>query len=180
MEFSKLTNDACEIPARESSIQQRLRWLRVSLYGEKGQTAFAQALGTHQSTYHRYETRRDPPQSFLENVRKITGCSAEWLLTGEGKALPAFDDYYEHVTRGVRALTDRVGLLDKPLRALRRFERHLEAGPDGVGEEEHGYATLGEEVAALEEENERLRRERDEDRGGEWPARAVEIVVPEQ
>lgn len=71
------------------------------------------------------------------------------------------------------------GSVDTELGTERVAERAPPAfdGPDATNPV---ASRLGDQVLRLEEEVERLRRERDEDRGGDWPSRPVEIVVPAQ
>lgn len=70
-------------------IPERLRWLRESKYGSRGQSAFARAIGISPSRYHNYESAlNEPPLDLLRKIGKVTGCSIAWLVSGEGEAFP--------------------------------------------------------------------------------------------
>jgi len=67
-------------------IIQRLRELRIRCFGRRGRGKFAAILGISQSTYSYYERHRVPPVEILVRASKATGCSLNWLATGEGLA----------------------------------------------------------------------------------------------
>ncbi len=72
------------------TIAERIKFLRIKHFGDRGRSAFAQAIGIPQSTYLNYEEgKRIPPVEILVKISKITGCDLNWLITGEvrGKVL---------------------------------------------------------------------------------------------
>lgn len=65
-------------------ICQRLRTVRVRVYGDRGRSKLCRDLGIQPSTYALYEVDRVPPVELLVKVATLTGVRLEWLLTGKG------------------------------------------------------------------------------------------------
>ncbi len=77
------------------SFSERLRNLRIHLFGERGQKHFAQYIGIPQSSLGKYEKSVSPNVQSLERIILRTGCSPRWLVIGEG-------DMFESSTTSVR------------------------------------------------------------------------------
>jgi len=63
-------------------ICERIRQLRVEMFGGRGKAAFARELGISPSTYDYYEHKRVPPADVLVRIADITHVDLRWLLTG--------------------------------------------------------------------------------------------------
>jgi len=69
----------------ERGIIERIKRLRLSRFGPRGQARFAAALGISSSTYNYYEKCRVPPAHLLVRMAELTGADLAWLLTGRGQ-----------------------------------------------------------------------------------------------
>ena len=68
------------------NIADRLRHLRELIYGPRGQSSFARAIGISPSRYHNYESAlNEPPLDLLKKIASVAGCSIAWLVSGEGE-----------------------------------------------------------------------------------------------
>ncbi len=63
----------------------RLKELRIHLFGKRGQKHFAHYIGIPQSSLGKYEKGVSPNLQALERILQRTGCSARWLLLGDGE-----------------------------------------------------------------------------------------------
>ncbi len=62
---------------------QRLRQVRMELYGENGGPMLAEALGLPYRTWINYESGVTVPALVVLRLIELTGASPHWLLTGE-------------------------------------------------------------------------------------------------
>ncbi len=142
--------DAKDSPlsAADRGIIERVRQIRISRFGPRGQTHFAQALGIRSSTYHYYEHTRVPPSPLLVEMARIARVDLVWLMTGEGAsevldgspALPGTEvvrraaDLLERRPGAGRAMAAFVELLenveavDRRVRAADQPESRLRVG----------------------------------------------------
>ena len=59
--------------------------MRKRKFGERGKSAFARAIGVAATTYDKYEAGSVPNALILGRMIRSTGCSADWLLYGDGE-----------------------------------------------------------------------------------------------
>ena len=69
---------------RQSTLAQRLREIRVELFGVGGVPLLAEALHLSARTWRSYEAGANIPARVLIRFVEISGASLRWLLTGEG------------------------------------------------------------------------------------------------
>lgn len=69
---------------RQVTLAQRLREIRVELFGEDGVPLLAEALHLPARTWRDYEAGVNIPARVLLRFVEISGSSPLWLLTGEG------------------------------------------------------------------------------------------------
>jgi hypothetical protein len=66
-------------------LPDRLRAVRLDLYGEHGGPLLAESLGIPTRTWVRYESGVPIPGLVLLRFIETTGIEPRWLLTGEGQ-----------------------------------------------------------------------------------------------
>lgn len=69
-----------------TTICNRMRQIRLRVFGSRGKARFARELGVRATTYQGYERDRIPPVEVVLRAVEVTGCDLVWLLTGR---LPA-------------------------------------------------------------------------------------------
>ena len=74
-----------EWQALKSDLAERLREVRVALYGEHGGPLLAEALGIPFRTLHNYELGCTIPAHSILRFIELTGVHPHWLLTGRGE-----------------------------------------------------------------------------------------------
>jgi hypothetical protein len=81
-----------ENPLRDSEWQtlkmdlaQRVRQVRIDLYGENGGPLLAEALAIPFRTLHNYERGCTIPAQTMLRFIEVTGADPHWLLTGCGE-----------------------------------------------------------------------------------------------
>jgi len=81
-----------EMPLRDPDWQtikvglaERIRAIRVELYGEHGGPLLAEAMGIPFRTLHNYETGCTIPAQAILRLIELTGAHPHWLLTGSGE-----------------------------------------------------------------------------------------------
>lgn len=70
---------------RQAEFANRLRKIRVELYGKAGRLNLAEALNIPAQTWDRYEQGVDIPARVFLRFLEVTGANAWWLFTGEGE-----------------------------------------------------------------------------------------------
>ena len=71
------------VPSWAGNLYDRVREVRVSTFGVRGQAKFAAALGISPSTYSYYERSRIPPLPVLLRISEVGKVDLRWLLTGQ-------------------------------------------------------------------------------------------------
>jgi hypothetical protein len=71
-------------PRGNGSITDRMRLIRIELYGDNGGPVLASLLRLPFQTWANYESGVDIPGHVLLTFLDITGTNACWLLRGEG------------------------------------------------------------------------------------------------
>jgi hypothetical protein len=66
-------------------LADRLREVRLDMYGEHGGPTLAEALGLPYRTWMNYEEGVNIPGMVLLRFMEVVGVEAHWLLTGEGQ-----------------------------------------------------------------------------------------------
>jgi hypothetical protein len=79
-------------PPTDDPLADRLRLVRVKLYGESGTRALAGALGLPPRTWTNYERGVKTSGEVLLRFIELTGVRPHWLLTGDGERYRA-DQY---------------------------------------------------------------------------------------
>ena len=117
--------------AVQQGISQRLRKLRIAMFGQRGASAFARALGISPISYSSYEKERTPSVHVLAAASKITGTELSWLITGQKRDGSAAEgipvdrrELLEHIDR----LAERN---PAALRSVRAFLELLEEAMPG-------------------------------------------------
>jgi hypothetical protein len=67
------------------ALANRLREVRLELYGEDGAPTLAEALGISARTWVRYESGITIPSVVLLRFLEVTAVEPQWLLTGAGQ-----------------------------------------------------------------------------------------------
>lgn len=70
--------------ATSALLAERVREIRLDLYGEGSRTNLADAVGVPAETWLNYEASVTMPALVLLRFLDVTGASPRWLLTGEG------------------------------------------------------------------------------------------------
>lgn len=90
----------------QQGIINRLKQLRVEMFGQRGASEFARALGITPASYRSYEKNRVPAVEVLAAAARLTGVELSWLITGRKKdgspvdAIPADRQrLLEHIDR---------------------------------------------------------------------------------
>ena len=65
------------------AICDRLQLVRIQVYGERGQSHFANDLHITPSTYNYYEHGRVPPIKIIDRICKLFNLSLVWFIRGE-------------------------------------------------------------------------------------------------
>jgi hypothetical protein len=68
----------------KSQLAERLRAVRIDLYGERGGPELARQLEIPNRTWYNYEIGVTVPAEILLRFLELTGVEPHWLLTGEG------------------------------------------------------------------------------------------------
>lgn len=68
----------------KSQLAERLRAIRIDLYGERGGPELARQLEIPNRTWYNYEIGVTVPAEILLRFLELTGVEPHWLLTGEG------------------------------------------------------------------------------------------------
>ncbi|NIA06727.1 MAG: helix-turn-helix domain-containing protein [Actinobacteria bacterium] len=110
------------------AVIDRLKQLRLQMFGPRGAGQFARSLGLSPASYRRYEKDRVPDVDILSAAARATGTDLYWLITGQ-KPDSSFSDSIP---------TDRKSLLDQidrvvsanpaALRVIRTFLDLLDEG----------------------------------------------------
>jgi hypothetical protein len=66
-------------------LAERVREIRIALYGINGGPLLAGALEIPFRTLHNYETGRTIPAQTILRLIEVTGAHPHWLLTGDGE-----------------------------------------------------------------------------------------------
>ena len=66
-------------------LAERIREIRIDLYGNNGGPILAQALRIPFRTLHNYENGYTIPAPTILQFIELTGAHPHWLLTGEGE-----------------------------------------------------------------------------------------------
>lgn len=77
---------------QNSTICDRVKFLRESSFGGRGKTQMAEVTGIPYNTYLRYETSTEPPASAVWSICRATGADPGWLLSGQGEPFSKPDD----------------------------------------------------------------------------------------
>ncbi len=68
----------------KQDLAQRIRAIRIDLYGQNGGPLLAQALEIPFRTLHNYESGCTIPALTILRFIELTGAHPHWLLTGDG------------------------------------------------------------------------------------------------
>jgi DNA-binding transcriptional regulator YiaG len=68
----------------KSDLAERIRAVRIALYGQNGGPLLARALGIPFRTLHKYERGATVPAQSILSFIQLTGVDPHWLLTGDG------------------------------------------------------------------------------------------------
>lgn len=68
----------------KSNLADRIRAVRVALYGQHGGPLLARALGVPFRVLHSYEAGSTVPAEWILHFIKLTDVDPHWLLTGDG------------------------------------------------------------------------------------------------
>lgn len=128
------TNDSSDQTNESGSIADRIRRIRMTHFGARGQSAFARAIGINVTRYMYYERDRLPPADILARMCEATGVDPTWLLLGQQSDRPGTLSVESQaiVTRVVHLLGE------KPQSAV-ALESFLEV----LEEAEHARSTAG-------------------------------------
>jgi hypothetical protein len=74
-----------EINGDHSSLSERMRTVRVELYGENGEFALARLLGMPEARLRRMESNGRIPAHVILAFIEITKANPHWLLSGDGE-----------------------------------------------------------------------------------------------
>ncbi len=66
-------------------LANRVREIRIAMYGNHGGSMLAEALGIPFRTWHNYESGCTIPAHTILQLIEVTGAHPHWLLTGEGE-----------------------------------------------------------------------------------------------
>src|SRR3954451_3334688 len=69
----------------KSQLAERLRSVRIELYGERGGPELARQLEIPNRTWYNYEIGVTVPAEILLRFLEVTSVEPHWLLTGEGE-----------------------------------------------------------------------------------------------
>jgi hypothetical protein len=73
-------------------VADRVREIRIDLYGVNGGPLLAEALQIPFRTLHNYENGCTIPAQTILRLIEVTGAHPHWLLTGRGERFLARDD----------------------------------------------------------------------------------------
>jgi hypothetical protein len=71
--------------SQTAAIAERVKAVRIEVFGEDGVAALADALGLPAATWVQYEAGVTIPTGIVLGFMEITGACPHWLLTGEGR-----------------------------------------------------------------------------------------------
>jgi hypothetical protein len=74
---------------RKAALADRVREIRLDLYGEDGLESLTRALEVPAQTWRNYERGITMPAHLMLEFLVLTGVDPNWLLTGEGDRLSA-------------------------------------------------------------------------------------------
>jgi hypothetical protein len=74
---------------RKAALADRMREIRLDLYGEDGLENLTRALEVPAQTWRNYERGITMPAELMIEFLVLTGVDPNWLLTGEGDRLCA-------------------------------------------------------------------------------------------
>jgi hypothetical protein len=80
--------------ALKTGLAQRVRQLRIALYGLNGGPLLAEALRIPFRTLHNYESGCTIPAHTILRLIEVTGAHPHWLLTGDGEQFLNLDERY--------------------------------------------------------------------------------------
>jgi hypothetical protein len=124
-------------------LAERLRLVRVDLFGERGGSEMARRLGVPIRTWYNYESGVTVPAEVLLRFLELTRVEPQWLLHGTG---PIFRAPVAGNRAGLAGSTSVVSMLRTVLSQLERREGPMAldgepvkaptAAPDGLGRNE--------------------------------------------
>lgn len=83
----------------KKAVIQRIIKVRTDIFGDRGKSKFAEALGLSPSTYSYYEQDRLVPLPILLKIAEITGVDLYWLLTGTSQRPDALLQQYPKLVK---------------------------------------------------------------------------------
>lgn len=107
-------------------LSERLREIRIELFGERGGSEMARRLQLPVRTWYNYESGVTVPAEVMLRFMALTSVEPHWLLNGEG---PKYRSASHAPSHGDSAST-RDSVRDLLRTALRRLEQREEAGLD--------------------------------------------------
>ena len=75
----------CGTPSERSSLPERLRAIRIDLFGEFGRPALAKLLRIPDRKLERFESGSPIPAEIILILMEVTGADPRWLQSGEGE-----------------------------------------------------------------------------------------------
>ncbi len=102
-------------------LAERLREIRIELYGDRGGSEMARQLGIPVRTWYNYETGVTVPAEVLLRFLELTGVEPCWLLHGQG------EKYRTAAPAGSNGTASSVETLLRS--ALQQLERRAEGPP---------------------------------------------------
>lgn len=113
---------------QKSELAERLREIRIELYGDRGGPALARKLEIPNRTWYNYETGVTVPAEILLRFLEVTSAEPHWLVTGQGpkfrnEPLPHRRSTALPVTLGQDSMLE--DLLGQILKRLDRGEFHV-------------------------------------------------------
>jgi hypothetical protein len=136
-------------------LAERLRLVRVDLYGERGGSEMARRLGLPVRTWYNYEAGVTVPAEVLLRFVELTSVEPMWLLHGRGpqyRESQSFDASDDSVESLLRTALRRLERGTPPARADRSVVSH---DASRLGEDEADVILLGVEGPGLQPLTER-------------------------
>ncbi|VAX22222.1 hypothetical protein MNBD_NITROSPINAE02-1495 [hydrothermal vent metagenome] len=112
-------------PVRLSSFKERLQFL----IGENKPYSWCKKVGIEKGLFQYYwQKEKIPKYDNLIKIRNYSGCSLDWLMTGEGEPFPDRIEGMEHATDLLMKQVDsQIGKLEKQVTRLKKLKGGIKA-----------------------------------------------------
>ena len=122
-------------PVRLKTFKDRLSFL----IGDSKPYAWCKKVGIEKGLFQYYwQKEKIPKYENLIKIRNYTGCSLDWLMTGEGEPFPDRIEDIESTTSALLSQIDsQIAKMEKQVSALKKLRKELKSQEKSDGARVH-------------------------------------------